>query len=356
MRVSSRPRFFQKKRKKERAQFCLGFIKTLNIIERNLEEKFLNEGEPRKEKKCRSFGKKTTAKEYALLYKRVYHHHHQKKKKRASFDTLSRRKTMVAFSLRVPSSSSSSSLFSSRSSVRRQRRKMRLDNIVGIRSRNRARKVMSSSKEEDKEEDQQTFIAKTELNLGRSAMLGFAATTYLDVSTNGLGPIEQLIGEEKSLVTHVVNPLNLARDVLEVTGLYVESIILVWVFLSGVFLLAVTSGLRKPSTSTMSGMSRPNGENRVDAMAGIVKSAWREQVRENKKYEIFNGRLAMLGITASFIGDYFLAEGPMEQVAQELGVPVIDQEIFALVFLSAASFLLVSTLVRVGRRALTESN
>ena len=356
MRVSSRPRFFQKKRKKERAQFCLGFVKTLNIIERNLEEKFLNEGEPRKEKKCRSFGKKTTAKEYALLYKRVYHHHHQKKKKRASFDTLSRRKTMVAFSLRVPSSSSSSSLFSSRSSVRRQRRKTRLDNVVGIRSRNRARKVMSSSKEEDKEEDQQTFIAKTELNLGRSAMLGFAATTYLDVSTNGLGPIEQLIGEEKSLVTHVVNPLNLARDVLEVTGLYVESIILVWVFLSGVFLLAVTSGLRKPSTSTMSGMSRPNGENRVDAMAGIVKSAWREQVRENKKYEIFNGRLAMLGITASFIGDYFLAEGPMEQVAQELGVPVIDQEIFALVFLSAASFLLVSTLVRVGRRALTESN
>ena len=356
MRVSSRPRFFQKKRKKERAQFCLGFVKTLNIIERNLEEKFLNEGEPRKEKKCRSFGKKTTAKEYALLYKRVYHHHHQKKKKRASFDTLSRRKTMVAFSLRVPSSSSSSSLFSSRSSVRRQRRKMRLDNVVSIRSRNRVRKVMSSSKEEDKEEDQQTFIAKTELNLGRSAMLGFAATTYLDVSTNGLGPIEQLIGEEKSLVTHVVNPLNLARDVLEVTGLYVESIILVWVFLSGVFLLAVTSGLRKPSTSTMSGMSRPNGENRVDAMAGIVKSAWREQVRENKKYEIFNGRLAMLGITASFIGDYFLAEGPMEQVAQELGVPVIDQEIFALVFLSAASFLLVSTLVRVGRRALTESN
>jgi photosystem II protein len=91
-------------------------------------------------------------------------------------------------------------------------------------------------------------------------------------------------------------------------------------------------------------------------MAGIVKSAWREQVRENKKYENFNGRLAMLGITASFIGDYFLAEGPMEQVAQEFGVPVIDQEIFALVFLSAASFLLVSTLVRVGRRALTESN
>ena len=313
-------------------------------------------------------GIKRPQKNTLYYYKRdVYHHHHhqkKKKKRRAVFDnTLSRRRrSMVAFSLRVQPSSSSftSSLFSSRSFlVRRQRRTMRLDNVVGIiRSRNRARKVTSSSKEEeeDKEEDEQTFIAKTELNLGRSAMLGFAATTYLDVSTNGLGPIEQLIGEEKSLVTHVVNPLNLAKDVLEVTGLYVESIILVWVFLSGVFLLAVTSGLRKPSTSTMSGMSRPNGENRVDAMAGIVKSAWREQVRENKKYEIFNGRLAMLGITASFIGDYFLAEGPMEQVAQELGVPVIDQEIFALVFLSAASFLLVSTLVRVGRRALTESN
>ena len=173
---------------------------------------------------------------------------------------------VVAFSLRVPSTSSS--LYSSRSSVRRQRRTTRLDNVV---SRSRSKVAsMSSSKEEDKEEEQ-TFIAKTELNLGRSAMLGFAATTFLDVSTNGLGPIEQLIGEEKSLVTHVVNPLNLAKDVLEVTGLYVESIILVWVFLSGIFLLAVTSGLRKPSTSTMSGMSRPNGENRVDAMAGIIK-------------------------------------------------------------------------------------
>ena len=341
------------KRGRRREQLCLGFVQN---------PKYNLTGEPRKEKKCLSFGIKRPQKNTLYYYKRdVYHHHHQKKKKkRAVFDnTLSRRRSMVAFSLRVqPSSSFTSSLFSSQnSSVRRQRRKMRLDNVVGIRSRNRARKVMSSSKEEeDKEEDEQTFIAKTELNLGRSAMLGFAATTFLDVSTNGLGPIEQLIGEEKSLVTHVVNPLNLAKDVLEVTGLYVESIILVWVFLSGVFLLAVTSGLRKPSTSTMSGMSRPNGENRVDAMAGIVKSAWREQVRENKKYEIFNGRLAMLGITASFIGDYFLAEGPMEQVAQELGVPVIDQEIFALVFLSAASFLLVSTLVRVGRRALTESN
>ena len=214
----------------------------------------------------------------------------------------------------------------------------------------------SSTKEEATREEEESGLAKTERNLGRSAMLGFAATTCLDASTHGLGPIEQLIGEEKSLVTHVVNPVNLAKDLLEVTGLYVESILLVWVFLSAVFLLAVTSGLRKPTMTTMSGLSRPNGENRVDAMAGVVKSAWREQVRENKKYELFNGRLAMLGITASFIGDYFLAEGPMEQVAQELGVPVIDQEIFALVFLSAASFLLVSTLVRVGRRALTESN
>jgi hypothetical protein len=62
------------------------------------------------------------------------------------------------------------------------------------------------------------------------------------------------------LVTHVVNPVNLAKDLLEVTGLYVESILLVWVFLSGVFLLAVTSGLRKPTMTTMSGLSRPNGE------------------------------------------------------------------------------------------------
>merc|ERR1712100_83452 len=117
-------------------------------------------------------------------------------------------------------------------------------------------------------------------------------------------------------------------DALEVTGLYVESVILVWVSLSGVHAKA----------------------------ADIIKVAWIEQVRENKKWELFNGRLAMLGITASFIGDYLLAEGPLEQVTQELGVPIIDQGIFALMFLSAASFVLVSTLVRVGRRALSESN
>ena len=269
----------------------------------------------------------------------------------------------AATTLRTTTSSSSSSSSLSSSSTKS---KMLFCGSLGRRRRRNQTTTTkitstssSSTKEttrEEEEEQESGGLAKTERNLGRSAMLGFAATTFLDASTDGLGPIEQLIGEEKSLVTHVVNPVNLAKDLLEVTGLYVESILLVWVFLSGVFLLAVTSGLRKPTTTTMSGLSRPNGENRVDAMAGVVKSAWREQVRENKKYELFNGRLAMLGITASFIGDYFLAEGPMEQVAQELGVPVIDQEIFALVFLSAASFLLVSTLVRVGRRALTESN
>ena len=153
-------------------------------------------------------------------------------------------------------------------------------------------------------------LADAELNLGRSAMLGFAATTIVDASTSGLGPIEQLIGEEKSIVAHVVNPINLVKDALEVTGLYVESVILVWVFLSGVFLLGVRSGLRTPKTSTSSGVHAK--------AADIIKVAWIEQVRENKKWELFNGRLAMLGITASFIGDYLLAEGPLEQVSQRI--------------------------------------
>ena len=41
-------------------------------------------------------------------------------------------------------------------------------------------------------------------------------------------------------------------------------------------------------------------------------------------------------------------------MTQELGVPIIDQEIFALMFLSAASFVLVSTLVRVGESVVGE--
>merc|ERR1712100_544196 len=117
--------------------------------------------------------------------------------------------------------------------------------------------TMMPSKNKDEEEEKEISssrggLADAELNLGRSAMLGFAATTIVDASTT-LGPIEQLIGEEKSIVAHVVNPINLVKDALEVTGLYVESVILVWVFLSGVFLLGVMSGLRTPKTSTSSG-------------------------------------------------------------------------------------------------------
>ena len=89
-------------------------------------------------------------------------------------------------------------------------------------------------------------LADAELPLGRSAMLGFAATTIVDASS-GLGPIEQLIGEEKSIVAHVVNPINLVKDALEVTDC-TWRVILVWVFLSGVFLLGVMSGLRTPKS------------------------------------------------------------------------------------------------------------
>ena len=238
-------------------------------------------------------------------------------------------------------------------SSRTKRTRRRKSATTSVEASSRTTTPPQKSKNTDEEEEKEISssrgggLADAELNLGRSAMLGFAATTIVDASTT-LGPIEQLIGEEKSIVAHVVNPINLVKDALEVTGLYVESVILVWVFLSGVFLLGVMSGLRTPKTSTSSGVHAK--------AADIIKMAWIEQVRENKKWELFNGRLAMLGITASFIGDYLLAEGPLEQVSQELGVPVIDQEIFALVFLSAASFLLVSTLVRVGRRALSESN
>ena len=77
MSVSSRPRFFQK-RKKERAPFCLGFVKNpkYNLTKESHE----------KRKSALSFGNKTTTKEYKLYYYKrdVYHHHHQKKKRKSS--------------------------------------------------------------------------------------------------------------------------------------------------------------------------------------------------------------------------------------------------------------------------------
>ena len=43
--------------------------------------------------------------------------------------------------------------------------------------------------------------------------------------------------------------------------------------------------------------------------------------------------------------------GPLEQVNQEFGIPVVDEEIFAILFLAGVSFNVVSTGVTAFRRA-----
>jgi photosystem II 22kDa protein len=261
---------------------------------------------------------------------------------------------------RVLSSSSSSSA-SAAACLLNSNTQSRCQRVRGRLSSTRA--MMKDDDDEDDDDDDdddenknKIKLEKLEKMLGRSAMLGFAFTTILDSFNGGLGPIEQIFMEEKIVVTHYVNPINIAKDLLEVTGLYVESILIVWFFLSGVFLLAIMSGMKGRKSNFNQIREGENNANTFDKASAVVKEAWREQVEENRKWETFNGRLAMLGITASFVGDYLLAEGPMEQVAQEIGVPVIDQEIFVLVFLSAISFLTISTAVRVGRRALEASS
>jgi hypothetical protein len=63
-----------------------------------------------------------------------------------------------------------------------------------------------------------------------------------------------------------------------------------------------------------------------DAMLDSVKTAVTDNVTKQKPYELFNGRLAMMGITAAFIGDKITGGlGPLEQINSETGVPVIDE-------------------------------
>lgn len=196
-------------------------------------------------------------------------------------------------------------------------------------------------------EDASSRASDVEINLGRAAMLGFLGTTVGDVLTRGEGPIEQL-EQETSYVLRHVNPVELARDSLEVAGIYVESVIIVWFVLACALLLGVNQGFRNP-IRTVSGRTT---KQRAEAALGEITKAYDTNVREQRPYELFNGRLAMLGTAFAFVGDYETGGlGPLEQVQKEIGIPVIDEEIFAVVFLSGVAFSVVSTGVTAFRRA-----
>jgi len=64
----------------------------------------------------------------------------------------------------------------------------------------------------------------------------------------------------------------------------------------------------------------------------------------------------MLGTVFAFIGDVKTGGlGPLEQVNQELGIPVIDEEIFAVIFLLGVTYNVVATGVTAARRAYAKS-
>jgi photosystem II protein len=203
----------------------------------------------------------------------------------------------------------------------------------------------------EEEAEESTSSGELELNLGRAAMLGFLGTTVGDVLTRGEGPIEQLAAEGSYFARHV-NPLEVAKDALEVAGFYVESVVLVWFMLGSVLLLGVSQGLRNP-IKTVSGKST---KQRAEAALSEIEKAYEVNAREQKPYELFNGRLAMLGTAFAFIGDVKTGGlGPLEQVNQELGIPVIDEEIFAVIFLLGVTYNVVATGVTAARRAYAKS-
>ena len=193
------------------------------------------------------------------------------------------------------------------------------------------------------------------MRLGRVAMLGFFFTTLGDVLTRGEGPLEQLRDEERYVLNHV-NPVNVLTSALEVAGVYVEGVVILWVCLAAVFLAAVQRGLASPtrtySSKKRSAEANAAGAAKVDAVLAGLKRAVGEVVTEQRPYELFNGRLAMVGIAAAFAGD--LASGglgPLEQVSSKTGVPVIDEELFGAFFLFGVVFNVVATGATVAKRA-----
>lgn len=121
-------------------------------------------------------------------------------------------------------------------------------------------RVVNATGGYDEEAKESTSSGELELNLGRAAMLGFLGTTVGDVLTRGEGPIEQLAAEGSYFARHV-NPLEVAKDALEVAGFYVESVVLVWFMLGSVLLLGVSQGLRNP-IKTVSGRARSSAPRR----------------------------------------------------------------------------------------------
>ena len=193
-----------------------------------------------------------------------------------------------------------------------------------------------------------------EMKLGRAAMVGFFFTTVGDVVTRGEGPVEQLRDEQMFLLNHI-NPATVAKDILEVGGIYVESVFIVWLCLAAAFILAVQQGLASPVRTYSSKKNKreslkANGE-RVGVMLESVRDALNLQVQEQKPYELFNGRLAMLGFAFALVGEAVTSQGPLEQLNLETGVPVIDSELFGAFFIAGVFFNVVATGATVGKRA-----
>jgi len=189
-----------------------------------------------------------------------------------------------------------------------------------------------------------------EMGLGRCAMLGFLGCTLGDVLTRGLGPLEQLRDEEMYVLSHV-NPLVILQDTLQLAGFYVEGVLFFSVCLALVFLAAMQQGLSRRKYGSRDKVAEAKGAQRVDVMVDSVREAVSGVVRDQKPYELINGRLAMLGITCAFIGDMYIGGGPLEQLNLETGVPVIDEEMIVALFLTGVMFNIGATVVTTGQRA-----
>ena len=214
--------------------------------------------------------------------------------------------------------------------------------------------VMSLFSHNDVSED----ALALETRLGRAAMLGFFFTTVGDVVTRGEGPLEQLRDEETYVMNHI-NPVNLIQDALGIAGFYLETVFIAWICLAVCFLLAVQNGLANPArTYSSKGSARKNARasqrasDRVDGTIDGFKEALGDVVREQRPYELFNGRLAMVGFALAVAGDRATGGlGPLEQLNTETGVPVIDAELFGAFFLFGVFFNVVATGVKVGAKA-----
>jgi photosystem II protein len=164
---------------------------------------------------------------------------------------------------------------------------------------------------------QPAFTRRREVLVGRLAMVGFASALIGELTT-GLGPLGQLQLELG------VPPIG--ADIV-IFGSIAYSLI----------------GALNPASPTFSESNQrdvkkrgkgPTQDPKINAINNPKKFLGITRFGFSKQNEVFVGRTAQLGFLAAVIGEKVTGKGILSQVGIETGIPIGQQSIFLLLFIS----------------------